>query len=384
VKLALDHHYPTAITEQLRTMAHDAVAAVERGWHREPDETLLALCLAEHRTLLINNVGDFMTIIRSWTLQGQQPAGLIFTSDASLPRTHAAIGRHVKLLDDTARRGRRRSCTHREPAGPRDPRTPPIFLTYQAARYLLRLLNRCRCSLKEGFVMPTFKNDPVESSTDSTSPAVIAENTNTTLNAGVGVHAKSAAAGVIGESTTWHGVAGITQSKTGGAGVFGAGDTGGPGVIGTSKTWIGVFGETFGKENGPAGVWADGHEGGSGVKGHTSCPGAFGVAGFHLTNQGPGIYGQGNPAGLFNGDVNVMGALNVQGSNILQRIGALEQRANNTAQLETRINTLDQKIAELNTELSKLQNQVNNLTSRVSFTEASINDLTARVTALGG
>jgi hypothetical protein len=146
---------------------------------------------------------------------------------------------------------------------------------------------------RRGGHMPIFRNDPVQSTTDSTSPAVIAENTNTTPQAGVGVHAKSAAAGVIGESTTWHGVAGITQSKTGGAGVFGAGDTGGPGVIGTSKTWIGVFGETFGTLNGPAGVWADGHQGGSGVKGHTSCPGAFRVAGFHLTNQGPGIFGQG-------------------------------------------------------------------------------------------
>ena len=155
--------------------------------------------------------------------------------------------------------------------------------------------------------MPLFTNDAVHSTTNSTSAAVLAENTNTTPQAGVGVHAKSAAAGVLGESTTWHGVAGITQSKTGGAGVFGAGDTGGPGVIGTSKTWIGVFGETFGTQNGPAGVWADGHTGGSGVKGHTSCPGAFGVAGFHLTNQGPGIFGKGSPAGRFEGNVEVTG-----------------------------------------------------------------------------
>jgi hypothetical protein len=99
VRLALDHHYPTAIAEQLRVIGHDADAAVERGWHREPDEALLALCITGQRTLLTNNVGDFMTIVRSWAVRGQQHAGLVFTCDASLPRTHATIGRYVTLLD---------------------------------------------------------------------------------------------------------------------------------------------------------------------------------------------------------------------------------------------------------------------------------------------
>jgi hypothetical protein len=112
--------------------------------------------------------------------------------------------------------------------------------------------------------MPSYQNDPVQSETDTNSPAVIATS--------------STAAGVLAESS------------------------GGPGVIGTSTTWVGVYGGTFGTENGPAGVWGDGNEGGSGVKGQTSCPGAYGVAGFHLTNQGPGIFGQGSPgtAGIDN------------------------------------------------------------------------------------
>lgn len=99
MKLALDHHYPTAIAEQLRNLGHDSAAAVELGWHREPDEALLVLCVGARRTLLTNNVGDFMAIARNWAVRGQQHPGLVFTSDAGLPRTHATIGRYVKLLD---------------------------------------------------------------------------------------------------------------------------------------------------------------------------------------------------------------------------------------------------------------------------------------------
>lgn len=99
MRLALDHHYPTAIAEQLRLLDHDVVAAIERDWHREPDEALLTLCVAERRALLTNNVGDFVNIARRWAVRGQEHFGLVLTSDAGLPRTRATIGRYVKLLD---------------------------------------------------------------------------------------------------------------------------------------------------------------------------------------------------------------------------------------------------------------------------------------------
>jgi len=47
--------------------------------------------------------------------------------------------------------------------------------------------------------------------------------------------------------------------------------------------------------------------GGDGVKGHANAQGKAGVAGFHLTNIGPGIFGKGSPAGRFEGDVEVTG-----------------------------------------------------------------------------
>jgi hypothetical protein len=99
VKLALDHHYTKAIAEQLRAKAHDVVAAVERGWEREDDEPLLAICESEQRALVTNNVSDFTGIAQRWASQTRSHAGLILTSDAGLPRTRATIGTYVRLLD---------------------------------------------------------------------------------------------------------------------------------------------------------------------------------------------------------------------------------------------------------------------------------------------
>lgn len=103
MRLAIDHHYSPAIAEQLRHRGHDVVAALDRGWEREDDEALLALCAAEDRALLTNNVGDFTMIMRSWAVQGRHHAGLVFTADASMPRHRQAIGRYVTALDGLLR-----------------------------------------------------------------------------------------------------------------------------------------------------------------------------------------------------------------------------------------------------------------------------------------
>jgi hypothetical protein len=100
VRIALDHHYSRVIAKRLRDRDHDVIAAIECGWEREDDEALLVLCASEYRALVINNVSDFTVIVRRWAVQGQSHAGLLFTSDTSLPRTRAAIGRHVQLLEE--------------------------------------------------------------------------------------------------------------------------------------------------------------------------------------------------------------------------------------------------------------------------------------------
>ncbi len=100
MRLALDNHYSPLIASRLREAGHDAVAAQDRGWGREEDEALLVICVDESRTLLTNDVADFTTISRRWAANGRSHSGLIFTSDVSMPRGRATIGRFVDALGD--------------------------------------------------------------------------------------------------------------------------------------------------------------------------------------------------------------------------------------------------------------------------------------------
>lgn len=99
MRLALDHHYSTLIATGLRDVGHDAVAAVERGWHLLDDDQLLDACSREKRSLLTNNVGDFAVLARHLAADGQAHHGLVFTSDHGFPRARHTIGQYVEALD---------------------------------------------------------------------------------------------------------------------------------------------------------------------------------------------------------------------------------------------------------------------------------------------
>lgn len=98
MKLLLDEHYAGEIAEQLRASGHDATTVAERGVRGIDDEPLLALAASEQRTLLTNNVRDFAPLASRWAASGQEHYGLMFTSDASMPRGKSSIGAYVDAL----------------------------------------------------------------------------------------------------------------------------------------------------------------------------------------------------------------------------------------------------------------------------------------------
>jgi uncharacterized protein DUF5615 len=98
VKLLLDEHYAPAIAEQLRAAGHSVDTVLGLGLAGVDDHALLEFCERESYVLLTNNVRDFVPLARERAAQGGEHAGLVFTSDASLPRHSGTIGRFVTLL----------------------------------------------------------------------------------------------------------------------------------------------------------------------------------------------------------------------------------------------------------------------------------------------
>lgn len=98
MKLLLDELYADEIAEQLRAAGHDVQTVSERALKGIDDESLLVVCDRESRALMTNNVRDFVPLVRARAAAGHDHAGLLLTSDVSLPRHKGTIGRYVTLL----------------------------------------------------------------------------------------------------------------------------------------------------------------------------------------------------------------------------------------------------------------------------------------------
>lgn len=166
---------------------------------------------------------------------------------------------------------------------------------------------------------------------------VVGTNSNESDQAGPGVYGTSRGAGVWGQSGTWHGVYGRSESNTGGAGVHGEHIGAGSGVYGLSATWCGVHGRATADKG--IGVFGENVAGGAAVVGHaqTGHGGSFisqtnegvraetrsydvaALAAFNTNPNGRGaaVYGRKEGdighAGFFDGHVHIVRNLTVDG-----------------------------------------------------------------------
>lgn len=101
MKLLLDDMYSPDVAERLRTRGHDAIAIRERPeLLAMSDHELFAAMAEEDRTIVTNNVIDFVPLYRRALAEGSLQAALFLTSDRSMPRTRAGIGRFVSMLEE--------------------------------------------------------------------------------------------------------------------------------------------------------------------------------------------------------------------------------------------------------------------------------------------
>lgn len=101
MKLLLDDMYSPDVAARLRARGHDAIAIRERpDLLAVSDHELFSSMAEEGRTIVTNNVIDFVPLYRAVLAEGGLPAALFLTSDRSMPRTKAGIGRFVSMIEE--------------------------------------------------------------------------------------------------------------------------------------------------------------------------------------------------------------------------------------------------------------------------------------------
>jgi hypothetical protein len=100
LKLLLDEHYSQTVAQKLRDRGHDVVAVAERAdLIAACDRALLEAADREGHALVTNNARHLVPIATQRLGAGESHAGLVLTSDRSLPRSMGAIGAFVSALD---------------------------------------------------------------------------------------------------------------------------------------------------------------------------------------------------------------------------------------------------------------------------------------------
>jgi len=100
LRLLLDEHYDSTIAEELRRRGIDAVAIQRERSDLEgqDDDVVLRTATVERRVIVTNNVRDYAPLVEDFGLRGETHFGVLFTDDATFPRSKNGIGRLVLAL----------------------------------------------------------------------------------------------------------------------------------------------------------------------------------------------------------------------------------------------------------------------------------------------
>lgn len=100
----LDETFSPRIGQLLRRSGIDCVCVAEDGLLcPQEDATVLAAALGQGRVLVTNNVIDFEPLRRNRIALGEPVPPLIYTDDATFPRSRDYVGQLAVALADAAR-----------------------------------------------------------------------------------------------------------------------------------------------------------------------------------------------------------------------------------------------------------------------------------------
>jgi predicted nuclease of predicted toxin-antitoxin system len=100
VRLLLDEMISPRIARELRGLAHD-VQAIKKDRPDlvgRTDQEIVQRMAIEWRAIVTNDIGDFRDIHERLMATGEDHAGMVFTFDATMPRSKTAINLWVQTL----------------------------------------------------------------------------------------------------------------------------------------------------------------------------------------------------------------------------------------------------------------------------------------------
>lgn len=102
MKLLLDEMVSPKIARELKALGHDVQAITDDRPELKatPDIEIVRRMQAERRSIVTNNIRDFQPIHQQLVARGEEHSGMVFTSDASLPRNKASISRWIETLGE--------------------------------------------------------------------------------------------------------------------------------------------------------------------------------------------------------------------------------------------------------------------------------------------